>query len=144
MFRYDNVGESMKRLARAYAILNFVLFVIIAVGLLIASRGAFLLFAIIVLAIGYFISWLSGLMLFAFGELVSSSDDQVALLSALNHAMQSQGAIWKRTANTLGGTAEQAAHINEDGSWVCTCGETNAKYVSTCACGKNKRDIQQS
>lgn len=27
------------------------------------------------------------------------------------------------------------------GGWVCSCGRTNASYVSSCSCGKNKRDI---
>jgi len=26
-------------------------------------------------------------------------------------------------------------------SWKCVCGRINANYVSTCTCGKNKRDI---
>lgn len=25
--------------------------------------------------------------------------------------------------------------------WMCTCGRINSAYVSTCACGKNKRDV---
>ena len=28
-----------------------------------------------------------------------------------------------------------------DGSWKCECGNHNASYVSSCGCGKNKRDI---
>jgi len=28
-----------------------------------------------------------------------------------------------------------------NGSWECACGRTNAAYVSSCACGINKRDI---
>jgi hypothetical protein len=27
------------------------------------------------------------------------------------------------------------------GSWVCTCGQVNANYVSSCSCGVNKRDV---
>ena len=27
------------------------------------------------------------------------------------------------------------------GNWVCSCGRTNANYVSSCSCGVNKRDI---
>ena len=29
-----------------------------------------------------------------------------------------------------------------DGGWACSCGMVNASYVSTCCCGKNKRDVQ--
>ena len=28
-----------------------------------------------------------------------------------------------------------------DGQWRCTCGRLNQKYVSTCVCGVNKRDV---
>ena len=28
------------------------------------------------------------------------------------------------------------------GGWTCTCGKVNASYVSSCSCGKNKRDIR--
>ena len=27
--------------------------------------------------------------------------------------------------------------------WTCTCGKTHQAFVSSCSCGKNKRDIQQ-
>ncbi|MBQ9968141.1 MAG: hypothetical protein IJO88_05415 [Oscillospiraceae bacterium] len=35
----------------------------------------------------------------------------------------------------------KAAGVNYDGSWNCTCGRKNSSYVSTCACGKQKREI---
>ena len=28
------------------------------------------------------------------------------------------------------------------GSWVCSCGRVNANYVSSCSCGKSKRDAK--
>ncbi len=27
------------------------------------------------------------------------------------------------------------------GDWQCTCGRTNASYVTTCVCGKNKNEV---
>lgn len=35
---------------------------------------------------------------------------------------------------------EEVEKILAEGGWVCKCGRVNAKYVSTCTCGKNKRD----
>lgn len=29
-------------------------------------------------------------------------------------------------------------------NWHCSCGRDNASYVSTCTCGKNKRDIEKN
>ena len=27
------------------------------------------------------------------------------------------------------------------GNWVCSCGRVNANYVTSCTCGKSKRDV---
>ena len=35
---------------------------------------------------------------------------------------------------------EYETRLLNDGGWQCVCGRVNAGYVSTCACGKNKRD----
>lgn len=32
--------------------------------------------------------------------------------------------------------------LKKAGDWVCTCGKNNSSYVSSCSCGKNKRDIR--
>lgn len=40
--------------------------------------------------------------------------------------------------------AEFEAALNRKvnaGGWLCSCGRSNASYVSTCVCGTNKRDI---
>ena len=31
--------------------------------------------------------------------------------------------------------------LASNGSWLCSCGRTNAAYVSTCVCGTNKREV---
>lgn len=33
------------------------------------------------------------------------------------------------------------SQVSTSNGWNCSCGRTNATYVSTCACGKNKNDI---
>ena len=41
--------------------------------------------------------------------------------------------------------AAQAAYFEpklmSDGSWICSCGRSNQRYVTTCACGRNKREV---
>ena len=41
--------------------------------------------------------------------------------------------------------AAQAARFEpkqmSDGSWICSCGRSNQRYVTTCACGQNKREV---
>ena len=27
------------------------------------------------------------------------------------------------------------------GSWICTCGKVNASYITSCSCGKSKREV---
>lgn len=44
----------------------------------------------------------------------------------------------KPTASAQPAQSQAASAAN----WTCSCGRVNARYVSTCACGKNKRDLQ--
>lgn len=42
------------------------------------------------------------------------------------------------------GSIKENGFASENGTadgWVCVCGRRNAKYVSTCVCGKNKNDV---
>lgn len=49
---------------------------------------------------------------------------------------------WRRIRAERSGTAQpEPAQPGGAGSWQCTCGKVNSAYVSSCACGVNKRDI---
>ncbi len=36
------------------------------------------------------------------------------------------------------------AQILADGGWTCSCGKVHAGYVSSCSCGKQKREILEA
>ena len=155
MFRYENVGASIKGLARAIAIIAFIPYGIIAIVLVVATEGWGIFLSPIVIGIGYGIAWLSGLLLFGFGELISSSAEQATLLRRLSGKTQAENDILMRATKVLANTANekkvqsaqttqpaQPANAYTDGSWVCTCGQHNPKYVTTCTCGKNKSELE--
>ena len=39
---------------------------------------------------------------------------------------------------------EQQQKILDSGGWKCVCGAVNASYISTCQCGRTKRDVLSS
>ena len=49
--------------------------------------------------------------------------------------------IVQQTAPETETEQDRNRKIISDGGWKCTCGKTNYSYVSTCSCGKNKREV---
>lgn len=39
---------------------------------------------------------------------------------------------------------EQQQKVLDSGGWKCLCGAVNASYISTCKCGRTKRDVLSS
>ncbi|MBQ7802177.1 MAG: hypothetical protein IJ375_07650 [Oscillospiraceae bacterium] len=84
---YHEVGQKIKKWAEILVIIDTIIF--ITLGVLVCayffSRDEMLLglvLAVLVVLVGYFISWLSHLLLYAFGELVDrtiSIDDALQL-----------------------------------------------------------------
>ena len=51
--------------------------------------------------------------------------------------------VKKKNADSAGAEQKPAVTARVDGNgWTCSCGRRNAVYVSTCACGVQKRDIK--
>lgn len=163
MFEYLQVGKEIKGWAKFLAWLTFIPCILIGIGCLVLGLfggggfGGFLLLIIVgavVVIIGYVMARLSSMMLYATGELV----DQVMVISV--HMMKIEdglnglsGGTGTSSVNTRQGFGAYAAgqfagnpngqaQRFGDGSWICTCGRRNAHYISSCACGKSKRDIQ--
>ncbi len=80
---FDNVGRKIKALTKMVAWGGIVLSIIL--GILICSLGQDLLLpGIIIMIAGSFISWLSALQSYAFGQLVDNTDRLVTLLEREN------------------------------------------------------------
>lgn len=90
-FMYDRVGKQIKELAKTIAFLILFLSLLGAIAVvvlaLVKAEGLYfwnfllsLLPAFLILLIGYMVAWLSGLMLYGFGELIdraASIDDKL-------------------------------------------------------------------
>ena len=95
MFRYHNVGGKIKGLARLISFLTFLPFLLFTLALWIFTLvntfyvdggtifGLFLI-SIIILAIGYFVAWIAGLMMFGFGELIEKTCETKNAVSDLH------------------------------------------------------------
>lgn len=46
-----------------------------------------------------------------------------------------------RQEKTLADIKREEEQIRADGGWKCDCGEMNYNYVSTCVCGRHKREV---
>ena len=63
----------------------------------------------------------------------------VAMLIRTEGKLVKQLADLEQSQQHIKTTVEEG--VLEPGAWRCTCGRKNQDYVSTCACGKNKREI---
>lgn len=135
---YDNIGGKIKWLSKlSFWILSAVftfwlLFVSGAanfVGLGYLFRYSFgkgpweLVTTLLCFALGEFLIWVSTVLLYGFGQLVENSDDLVAYEENI---VETQKQPW--------------ANYEGEDEWKCSCGRVNADYITTCVCGKSKRE----
>ncbi len=80
-----------------------------------------LMIALVVLGAGIFFACIVAMLIRTEGELVKQLADL------------------ERSQRHFKTTVEEG--VLEPGTWRCTCGRKNQDYVSTCACGKNKREV---
>ena len=174
---YENAGKSIKgvvsiivKIGYALSIISAVLVVIL--GLTAGHFGALLLslvVAAIVGGLGCLCAWLSGLWLYAYGEITDrliSIDEQLSNIKSVagadtptatapkqvtpNYAKASVstfctacGARNNPSARYCVACSAELPRVTAKPSgntWVCPCGRVNAAYVGTCTCGKSKRD----
>ena len=126
---FDNISRDIKKLAK----LLFWLGIIFTAGYTIwiwsqgnAWRSTFLL-GLIGLAEGLLITVIVSFMMYGFGELIEKTTSIEKTLKDRNAADEKKARDEK---------------ILDEGGWKCKCGRVNNMYVSTCACGKNRRDVE--
>ena len=148
---YSNAGKSIKSYVSVMVAIGYVIsiilgFAILGFGAEYESAGIVIL-GIVVSVVGCVIAWLSGLMLYAYGEIADrlisidekiSSNNLTVEESALNTTPETQGDFQSKNCDRK----KETGNIPAD-SWKCTCGRVNASYVSTCPCGINRREIQK-
>ena len=137
---FENAAAKLKAAARILCWLGIIGSLIKGITLIVqASRsytdGSYITFlGLATIAAGAFISWLLSLVLYAFGELVEHT-------ASIDSKMGKDTATIQQAAPEKETEKDKDKKIITDGGWKCTCGKTNYSYVSTCSCGKNKREV---
>lgn len=127
---YNQVGKELKGWAKFIVILLTIPFVAIGILLLVALIDADLAFlgsviCLVTVLLGYALARLSGIILYAFGEIV----DRLASIDDRGSKPQVMG-------NTVTRSTAAAPEKKVPGSWTCmSCGHTNlpdAKWCDGC------------
>lgn len=120
---FNNVGEKIK----VIAVLGFVLGIIATIIGAIVAIGTSFLSAIGILIFGFFGSYLSVVVIYAFGELVENSTiiatntGENLRTKAFNHPLVVSDSKYS------------------DEYWKCSvCGKSNHKTAGTCGCGNRR------
>ena len=116
----------MGKLFRILATIEFV-----AIGLVTASRFVY--------------GFLQGDPIVAFAALITGA---IAILFALplyvlGNVVDEVSELREKVFTTA--TVNPEVHNRQllaSGGWKCSCGRVNADYVSSCACGKSKHDVE--
>ena len=85
---YNNVGRKIKTCAKVFAIIFILITLILSVALLTSNSDEEMVFGVILFPIGCFISWISFISIYAFGQLVENSDKMVALQKENNKLLR--------------------------------------------------------
>ena len=85
---YNNVGGKIKTCAKVFAIIFILITFLLSVILLTSHSDEDVAFGVILFPIGCFISWISFISMYAFGQLVENSDKMVALQKENNKLLR--------------------------------------------------------
>ena len=73
---YDNVGGKIKGIAKAVAVIGIIASVLAGAGLALEDEDA-IIFGLLIMILGSFVSWVSTLTLYGFGQLIENTDKLV-------------------------------------------------------------------
>ena len=134
----SNPSEKLKAFARGTLILDTTAAIGggIALWAEIGDVEGFLAFLGTVIG-GILVAWFTALLVEGFATIVARNEEGNCEAPVTGSAFSN--IVVKDTPAVS--TTSKAAGVNYDGSWNCSCGRKNSSYVSTCTCGKNKREI---
>ena len=136
---FDNIGEKIKIFAKTVCWIGIVLSIVSGI-LLMGASGVVGVLAII---IGSLASWIGSFTLYGFGELIEKTAE-IAENTKKNNINDQLETLLGLTNGGNTKITESDKNLLSDGGWKCDCGKVQAKYVSSCSCGRSKRDVLAS
>ena len=126
---FNNIGGKIKTLAKIICWIGVALTTITGVSMF-DNR---ILVGLIIIAVGFLVSWIGSFVMVGFGELIeSSSETRDMTRELLERNIVLPNAETQRKTITL-----------SVGSWVCTCGRIHAGCITNCACGGTKPQVKK-
>lgn len=130
---FENAGRKIQTLVKIITIFTIATYILIGIilGVASGSAGFFILFLLIFGVVGTIIAWISGLVLYAFGEMCEN-------IYNIRREMYS-------ISGKINGSQALAYNLSDNkmlssGSWECTeCNEINVSTSVYCKnCGNHK------
>ena len=121
---FDNCGKKIQGISVFALVVGIIATIILAIGFGKSGRHFDFLRFIAILAGGGFAVYVDAMFLYGFGLIVENNEAQKAELDTPK--MESE--------------ADEEKRILDEGGWKCVCGRVNYHSVSSCACGKNRRE----
>ena len=137
---FENAAAKLKTAARVVCWLGIIGSVIRGIIMIVlaskshtdGSAATFL--GLLTIVIGPLASWLLSLVLYVFAEMAEHT-------AKIDGKMGKDTPAVQQAAPETETEQDRNRKIISDGGWKCTCGKTNYSYVSTCSCGRNKREV---
>lgn len=141
---YQNVGQKIKSLTKVVVIIMMVLSIIGGISMM-ALDEEMILPGLLIAAIGCFVAWLSGLTMYAYGDIADNLQSINEQIAGMNGGTPAAKPNYQYTQPTYQAPAYTYAPQQEtapaaESRWFCTqCGTANNASSGFCvSCGKAK------
>lgn len=124
---FENVGPKIKLMGKICWVICIIDGIISGIALIGLNQPLLAILAIVSFPISGLIF---RLFMCGFGELVENSEEIKNSIKKMNDSTRQ-----------LDAKAEKKPQTPVAGEWQCSCGQINKNYISSCQCGKNRRDV---
>ena len=124
---FENVGPKIKVMGQVCWVICIIAGIISGIALIGLNQPLFGILAIVSFLISGLIF---SLLICGFGELVENSEEIKNYIIKMNDSARQPAA-----------KAVKMPQTPIEGEWQCSCGQINKNYISSCQCGKNRRDV---
>ena len=136
---FNNISRDIKKLAKLLFWLGIIFTVVYTTWIWAQGNSwhSTFLLGLIGLAEGLLATVIVSFMMYGFGELIEKTTNIDKNIDRMLRTTES-------VENKLEEAGKEAREkkILDEGGWKCKCGRINYMYVSTCACGLNRREIE--